>query len=327
VKALIFGMAIAVAGSIVFAAPAAAQAPTKEQLQASWRATIANTPAPGKGCYTATYPLAIWKQVECVKAPERPYVPASGHGTGQTTGDGNDYSAVVSGGLMTSTVGSFPKVKGVTSEMDGNRANSYSLQVNSNFMSGSPACSTANVPANCLAWEQFVYSSTEAEAFMQYWLIHYSGGTVHCPSGWISFSDDCFKNSAAVRAPLQTIDQLPFLQVSGTAVAAGIDTLVFTTKTQAYTTTGADSVVALAAGWNASEFNIIGDGGGSQANFNAGSKVTVRVAVTNGTTNAPVCQANDGTTGETNNLNLKKCKVKGGAQPYAQFAEVLKKTK
>jgi hypothetical protein len=321
----VLGVAIAASliGAIGFAQAAAAGG-IDPARQAAWSSAIARTPTPGSGCFTASFPLTIWKQVKCSVAPQRPYVPASGHGNAQTTGDGNDYSAVVSGAFMTSTVGSFPKVKGVTSEKDGNRANSYSLQVNSNFMSGSPACAAANVPANCLAWEQFVYSSTEQAAFMQYWLIHYTGGSVHCPSGWASFSDDCFKNSASVHAPNQTIDQLPFLQVSG-AIAAGIDTLVFTTKTQAYSTTGADTVVSLGTGWNASEFNIIGDGGGSEATFNAGSKVTVRVQVNNGEAAAPVCQANDGTTGETNNLNLKKCKVKGGAAPYAQFAETLKK--
>jgi hypothetical protein len=70
-----------------------------------------------------------------------------------------------------------------------------------------------------------------------------------------------------------------------------------------------------------SEFNIIGDGGGPGASFNTGSKVTVKVAVTNGTKNAPKCASNAGTTAETNNLNLGTCTGTAGAAPYIKFTE------
>ena len=80
----------------------------------------------------------------------------------------------------------------------------------------------------------------------------------------------------------------------------------------------------LADGWKGSEFNVIGDGGGSQANFNVGTALTVEIDLTDGTTGAPVCQANDGTTGETNNLNLKRCTASGGGVPSVVFKEVLR---
>ncbi len=89
--------------------------------------------------------------------------------------------------------------------------------------------------------------------------------------------------------------------MSGTWPHWGKDTLVSTNGSEAYTTSGADTVADLATAWTASEFNIIGDGGGSAAVFNKGSSVTVKVAVTNGTTSASACVANDGTTGETAN--------------------------
>jgi hypothetical protein len=321
---------IAAAGiiaSVSFAAGAQATTQDTARLQQAWRHSIAHTAAPGKGCFTASYPLTVWKQVGCVTAPNRPYIPASGVHGAQTTGDGDDYAAVTAT-LTSSAVGSFPKAKGLKSETDGGRANIYSLQLNSNFMSGSPACTPAVDPSKCLAWEQFVYSSSSHASFMQYWLINYSGGSVHCPSGWNAFSEDCYKNSAAVSVPLQVITELPNMSISGTAVASGIDTFVTTTATQAYTTTGQDSVVYLANGWNGSEFNIVGDGGGSQANFNAGTKLTVRIDLTDGTTAKPVCQANAGTTGETNNLNLGACAAKpgkGAKLPYVQFVESLPK--
>ena len=63
-------------------------------------------------------------------------------------------------------------------------------------------------------------------------------------------------------------------------------------------------MVTLAGYWNATEFNVIGDGGGSEAQFNRGSSVKVNIALDDGSSTAPTCQAHDGTTGETNNLTL-----------------------
>jgi hypothetical protein len=45
------------------------------------------------------------------------------------------------------------------------------------------------------------------------------------------------------------------------------------------------------------------------------------VQVNDGSTNAPTCLANAGTTGETNNLNLGPCTATGGTAPYIQFTE------
>jgi hypothetical protein len=43
--------------------------------------------------------------------------------------------------------------------------------------------------------------------------------------------------------------------------------------------------------------------------------------VTDGSTAAPTCATNAGTTGETNNLNLRACTAAGGAHPYIAFNE------
>jgi hypothetical protein len=202
----------------------------------------------------------------------------------------------------------------VTSETDSGK-NAYSIQLNSNFMSGTAACNGSK----CLSWLQFVYSSDEKSVFMQYWLIDYSGA---CPSGWNSAgSGECYKNSAAVTVPKIKIKELSHLKMSGTAVKGGNDTAVFTSETDAYTTSGKDTVVDLATAWTESEFNIIGDGGGSEATFNSGSSVTVKIAVTDGSTAAPTCAAKAGTTGETNNLTLGSCKGTGGSAPYIEFTE------
>ena len=142
-----------------------------------------------------------------------------------------------------------------------------------------------------------------------------------CPSGWYSYSGDCYTNSAAVGVPKEVISKLKTISVSGSAVKGGLDTLIMYVGTKAYKTTGKDSVVYLSSGWKESEFNIVGDGGGSEADFNSGSSLTVKVAVSNGTENAPTCAANSGTTGETNNLNLGSCSGTGGTKPYIKFTE------
>lgn len=280
--------------------------------QHAWREAIARTAVPfNEGCFEAEYPSTLWKRVQCVEAPNKEYRPTGRIGR-QVVGDGNDYAAQV-GGLASSAVGNFPSVTGVSVETNEGQRNVYSIQLNSNFMN-TAVCSGHS---GCLSWEQFVYSSGEKSAFMQYWLINYGS----CPSGWNTSGSSCWKNSAAVAVPQQAISTLSTQQVSATAVNGGSDTFVFTVGGKAYSTTGSDSVVGLATGWNASEFNIVGDGGGSRAKFNPGSSITVRVGMNNGGTDAPVCASNAGTTGETNNLTLGACTATGGATPYIQFVE------
>jgi hypothetical protein len=290
----------------------AVSADAEAQAQESWRGAIARNPSQADGCFHASYPSMTWAPMDCAVAPNRPYVPRHAAITSLTAGDGNDFAAEASG-LISKTVGTFPKVTGVTKETDGS-SNTYSIQLNSNFMSKA-RCHTIS---GCQAWEQFVYSSSSESAFMQYWLI----GQGACPSGgWMSDGDDCYKNSAAVSVPKIAISHLATMKMSGAAVKGGNDTLVFTAEGDAYSTSGKDSVVELAIDWTASEFNIIGDGDASEAVFNAGSSLTVNIAVTDGSTAAPICAANDGTTGETNNLTLGSCTATGGSTPSIQFTE------
>jgi len=97
-------------------------------------------------------------------------------------------------------VGSFDSVTGVTSEtgqvngIGGQVPNTFSLQLNTNVFSNTPACNGAANPSQCRGWEQFVYSNA-GFAFIQYWLINYA---TTCPSGWNTFGSDCWKNGANV---------------------------------------------------------------------------------------------------------------------------------
>ena len=298
---------------------AAATSPEVAALQANWRDSIAHTPAPqGGGCFTAHYPSLAWSKVECVAAPNVAYIPRTGHNSGaQTVGDGHDY-AIGTQTLISKGVGSFPSVQGLKSEKGADGANSYTLQMNSEFFNG-PVCAGAQTPSKCLTWLQYVYSSGEQAAFMQYWLIYWDKS---CPSGWMSDgSGDCYKNSSAVRVPREPITDLSKMSMTGSAVNGGVDTTTYADGANAYTTTGPDTVVYLANYWNGAEFNVIGDGGGSAAKFNSGTKLTVEVAVNDGSTAAPSCKSNAGTTGETNNLNLGACTAKAGDTPSISFTE------
>lgn len=304
--------AATLAGAGALAAPAA---PDAARL-ATWNDAIARAPSPrADGCFEASFPNTTWKSVACGRAPARPYLPRNGlPAHGNTVGNGHDYTADT-GSITQSAVGSFPQVSGVRSENDGG-ANVYSLQLNSGFMH-TAAC---NGHGNCLSWQQFVYSSSSFAAFIQYWLINY--GNVCPDNSWNHYQGSCYKNSAAVNAPKFVITKLHTLKVSGAAVVNGNDTLTLTAGTRAYRTGGNDHVVDLATAWNASEFNVIGDGGGSQARFNTGSAITVQINPADGTSNAPACAANSGTTGETNNLNLTgSCSTTGGGNPGVSFKE------
>jgi hypothetical protein len=308
-----FAAGIVGVGSLSTAIAATSAEEAEAQARESWREAIVRTAVPNEGCFHAAYPSKQWESVACGVAPNRPFRPHKA-AAGLTVGDGDDYVASVTG-LMSSAVGSFPQVTGVTSEKNFGKANNYSLQLNSNFMT----TAVCNGP-NCLSWQQFIYSTGDREGsvFMQYWLIDYG---VPCPSGWYADAPDCYTNSASVSAPNQVITQLANLKVSGSAVLGGVDTVTFTTETDAYSATGPDTVVDLATGWNQSEFNVIGNGDGTKARFNKGSSIEVKIAVSNGTTSAPTCVADAGTTGETNNLTLGSCKGFGGATPSIEFIE------
>jgi hypothetical protein len=65
-----------------------------------------------------------------------------------------------------------------------------------------------------------------------------------------------------------------------------------------------ESVLNLAQGWNAVEWNVFGDCCGSQAIFSAGSTLVVRTSVNTSINNFPPTCLEQGFSGETNNLFL-----------------------
>jgi len=298
---------------------ASAPQPSLKELH-SWRASITHLPIPKKGCFKAEYPKIKWQEIPCTKPTTLPYLPVTGP-RAETVGNGNDVVAAVSGGHIQEAIGSFDSVTGVQNEYGSSPcsgaiiANSFSLQLNSNFFS-TPACTSP-----CEGWAQFVYSNLQGcgiggQGFIQYWLLNY--GSPSCPSsggpagtGWIRYTSGgihyCYGNSNAVSVPAQVIGNLVNMTVTGQAASGGLDALMFSTGSTVYTTSNNDSVVHLANGWQDAEFNIFGDSSGYEAYVNYGlssvATLQVRTTVDYNSLSAPTCLAT-GYTGETNNLSF-----------------------
>jgi hypothetical protein len=183
--------------------------------------------------------------------------------------------------------------------------------MNSQFFSGSPACSGASNPSKCLAWGQFVYEGdTETNGvFIQYWLIDYNNS---CPSGFMTYGSDCYTNSNLGPWPGAhvTAKQLASVQLTGKATAGGNDTVSMTVGATAEAVTNPDSQIDLAGSWNTTEWGVFGDGSGGQAVFGANTSFSAETVLVGTSNAAPSCVV-QGFTGETNNLTLTKTKALG----------------
>jgi hypothetical protein len=299
------------------------------QTKAQWRTAIARLRQPGAGCFRASYPQLRWHSVRCVTAPATPFVPvprsrSAGHAGPQTVGDGLDYSAVVSG-LITKGIGTFTNVssgiteKGQAGGSGGQVSNAFSLQLNTQFISGDPACARSGNPSGCQAWQQFVYtyeSRSVGEIFMQYWLINFDAT---CPSGWFTFSTDCYTNSNAATVSTVTAAQLATVSLTGSAASGGQDAVSLAVGSgHATSVSNSDTKIDLAAFWNTAEWGVYGDGGGSAANFGAKTTLQAQTVLTATSNAAPAC-VEEGFTGETNNLKLTTTPALG-AEPSPTMA-------
>jgi hypothetical protein len=298
----------------------------------AWRSSMLRALLPKKGCFKASYPSTVWRDVPCAVGPQRPLEPARGPGP-KIVGGGTDFVALTDGGIL-SAVGSFPSVSGVTSETDvgglcndAGVADSFTLQLNSQAFK-TPACNGAANPSACLGWQQFVAWNTGSAMYveMQYWLIGYGSSCPTAPcgaTGWVSAGTSCWCSSLAGPGSSQPITNLVNMSVSASATANGLDKVLLAVDND-LSASVQDSVLSLAqAPWNEAEFNIFGAGCGSRATFNLGSTLLVSLGLTDGTSAAPVCANNTGfASSEANNLTLvPPCSAVGGASPGIAFTE------
>jgi hypothetical protein len=289
--------------------------PLESQALDAWHAAFSQNPPSTEGCFHASYPGLVWESVECaVGEPQvRPAARSSEGGATEVTGNGHDW-ALGATGLITAARGQFYKVTDVTSETDVGVAsfggtghlgpNEYTLQLNSNNNRTTSACAGHS---GCTIWQQYVYATDyitkgKAAVFIQYWLSNW--GKTACPTGWLKSGTSCLRNSAFTTAPNFKITDLGNMSLEAQAAAGGHDVVTFFNGTEAYALTANDSVLHLGTVWTEAEFNVVGNGGGSRAVFNQGAKLAVLLRVVDGSSKAPHCLYNAGTTGETNNLNI-----------------------
>jgi hypothetical protein len=291
-------------------------APEKDPDIEAWRQAMARSPHPQGGCFQVTHPSTTWVEVPCLTASPVPYV----HAQAPRPQVGNlsaDVAPEVSNTTFTWVEGSFPQVTGVTGD------SAYSLQINTNLIDNPPLCQGASDPTKCQGWQQFLFArETDGGSqmvYVQYWL--YNLGT-SCPSGWISSDGGCFTNSPAVAVPHQSLTNLANLTLTGAAGATDSVTLSVGGTTLYHVSQ--PSLQNLSAHWKVVEFNVVGDGNGSQVAFNPGSTLFVQTltSTASGTRGLPGDYGLS-LTGETNNLTLvagSACAF-GGDHPGFQFME------
>jgi hypothetical protein len=337
-------LAIAVVVSVCGLQPLLAQTTleigsAQTQARHDWRTAMSHNPAAAEGCFHAAYPNLVWENVECtagaprVRSTPRKSADAaeSAGGGAEDASNGDDY-ALGAQGLITAAQGQFPEVTDVkfetgvgVSSLGGEGIlgpNEYTLQLNSNSHATTSACASHS---GCTVWQQFVYAPDyytigKAAVYIQYWLLNW--GTKACPAGWEDAGSSCFRNSAHVVAPDLKITDLGNMALEGQAVAGGNDVVTFYNGDEAYSVTTKDSVLHLATVWSKAEFNVVGNAGLSRADFNFGASLYVLLQVADGSSKAPHCLSNAGTTGESNNLVLGTC-VTGtvDGNPAIEFIE------
>ena len=299
---------------------------------ANWRAVMKQVPAPDKGCFHASFPSLAWEMVDCTVAPPR--APTHVKPTDnelEIVGNGHDYVGYATTGLISSAAGGF-SISGVKSEKSVGvaafggggilGANEYSVQLNTNDRTTTSACAGHS---GCTVWQQFVYATDyvgkgTAGLFMEYWLLNW--GSSACPSGWGKYGSDCVVNSPVLPVTDIPITALGQVELGGTAQANLFDQVTLYYGSDVVALSWFDVMLDIASVWNKAEFNVVGDAGGSEAQFNSGSSITVYLSFVDGSASKPTCLANAGTTGETNNLNLGSCtaSVVIGV-PSIQFSE------
>ena len=315
------------ASILVALASAASASAASDQAVRLWSQAIKHTAVPRAGCFHASYPALTWQKVRCGRLPhprdhENPPHGASAQfgplpqvGSEVGGGHGGVFSAKVPTGTITSAVGSIPSVSAGATEEDGGTAEKFSLQMNSNTFSGPPECGTIS---GCEGWEQFIYSSSLNEVFIEFWLLNHQKPKEgnKCPKGWSWLGpakkeeEEYLEADCNLKSELTTLPGGP-LKVSGLTGATlegranigGLDSVVLVTAGGSAVASGAPNLLDLYKGWQVTEFAVLGDFNGTKANFSSNTTLTVKTGVRPSTLSdaAPEC-VNTSFTAESNNL-------------------------
>jgi hypothetical protein len=286
-----------------------------------WSHSVSRIRPPGAGCFTVSFPSTAWAPVACSTAKRL---------QSRFIGSGRDYTAQVHPRTISVAEGSFPKVVGLRTVIT-NKAgagwsgtNAYSLQLNSQFFQ----TASCGAIAHCAGWVQFVYQNppgkTPGDLLIWDWLVPTNGPKLSgCPpkAGWEFYAGFCVQtNHKSVHVPNQPITKLSEMTITGMAATDG-DSIIFGVDGTEYAIRDAqsDDVTDLSKHWQSAEFNVFAPGNGATATFNAGTTITVGLDVDDGAKNAPLCEANMGTTAESNDLSFIKTP---GTRPESAYPSI-----
>jgi len=312
--------------------PAETRMPTKDELE-TWRRTIVHTPREkATACYHASYPEVVWHEVACKSIKQKASLPRVPKGVRKDQVGGNsgaDFSATTTNNI-TEAEGAFDTV----TTSGSSNPTSYTLQTNTapfntSTCTGSTATGVATQPG-CQGWEQFVYSTDNGgEVYIQYWLLGWAptGATCKAPvspecdgssaftDGWCPFTGsdsmgntwtDCVINGPT-NLGIGTVAVASLNDISLSSFPADAsnpsDNAIATISGGANHVSGANVFPDLSTNWTEVEFNIFGDGGGSEAFFDPNTTIEVRTSVASDTSLGPGCLFQS-FTGESNNLTL-----------------------
>jgi|GEM_PF-2163747 len=316
----------------------------RQAAMSAWETTLRQQTPAMEGCFRSSFPNNGWQAVRCAQTPTAISLPPTiarnkkndtaiaATEAAETVGKGIDYAALTLGRTR-SAVGSFPHVTGVTTGVA-----DYTLQLNTEIAENNADTCAQFGYSSCKTWQQFLYSTdSDADpsngrtpvAYIQNWFIVENAAEFDlkgCPGGWTTYPGSdynaCVSNSYVVEVPLVPVSQIDSIQLSASATAGSVDTVIVTINGQAYSISQNAKTLNINNVWHKSEFNIFGITGDRPViSFNPGSQVTVNVAVNDGTTRAPTCLGKAGTTFEQNNLTLGKCTASGGASPSITFTQ------
>lgn len=296
-------------------APTSAIAAGLPLSQVQWKQTMLTTPAPGAGCFVASYPSIIWTLADCAPQPANP--------APYTVGAGTDTMGHTSTKVIYDATGSPTSVSGYSSEHatgsgvcgDSNHDNCYSIQENTNQFS-----TTYHNVYDARVWQQFIYSNnaslTHGQVFMEYWMYGYVTTAGSCPlthphiGPWHTSGADCWADSNRTNtAALEDLSSMLNFGLAGAASNGGNDAVSFCNLSDCATSSVTDSaVLSLGADqeWNSVEFNFFGNSAiNPQADFNTGMSLSINVALADSNLNSIAPSTfTSGLTGETNDFNL-----------------------
>jgi hypothetical protein len=316
------------------------------------QAQINRAPVSGGGthCYSTHYPSTALTEVPCLPESTTVYMvrrlrtdsaPAP-----QTAGAGTDFFATVTNGSTTGVIGSFPTVNVKSEAQTGSGtpqpiANSYSIQINPNNYT-SPRCTNANgmsVNGCTGATVQFVYGTGECNGTpcleLEYWLFNVP--KKFCPTDptqW-SFYDGSF---GGIPGCFLNVKGAPIAAISWPELSSAQFIALATSATDFFFVVGADGGAGMVqsdsdglstGGWVSTEFNLVGDGDGSEATFSDGTStlglnLAVQFQQTAGSNQpaslscSPFAGGDGDSTGESNNLNLGTCTISGNNMQFSE---------